>query len=96
MKYKLCKICGELGWEGEHKCNPIYTVYDEDYAGDEGIEVHAYNFENAAEKYAIDRNDDHYLMDNAITIRIVSPDGVEKEAEIWAEPSIEYHCKIIN
>lgn len=92
MSYNKCDKCGVLHWDYE-KCADEYTVFHDDYLDECGEKVHGYSFEDAAERYAKDYDeDDHPLLDgDPVEIEIEDKDGLRKRFRISAEPSIDYY-----
>ena len=91
-KYIKCKTCNNFHWS-DHKCDPAFTIEYEN--GDQVI--HAYDFEEAAEKFAEEYNiySEYWLMDNEMQIKVTDSDGESKNFIIGAEQSIEYWSKEI-
>lgn len=68
MKYERCPICHEWGWLHSHRCPPLWQCRLDDEP-DEWSAVHAVDAEEAAKRFAEDRNnayggsDYQYQMD---------------------------------
>ena len=77
MNFKKCNKCGIYHFTHE-KCADEYIIYHEDYLGEDGMKVSGYSFEDAAERYAKNYNDEGNLIDDEIEI-IVERDGVKKK-----------------
>lgn len=87
-----CKICKEYHWTNE-KCNPIFYFKHEDW-GDEFQEIRAFNYEDAAEKFAKEYNVDYELVDNETEV-IISDGNIEKRFVVSSKLSIDYNVKEI-
>jgi hypothetical protein len=83
MNGDLCKICGELKFDYKpHSCGTEYTIKGEeveDYYGEEGTTVYAFNFDLAADKFAKEYNEatEYSLMGESI--EIVVSDGKKRK-----------------
>lgn len=87
--FNKCNDCGEWHWDNDN-CVPEYSVYHEEYMGEEAKSVRAHSHESAAIKYAEYYNqDDCPLMNNTVQIK-VEKDGLIKYFEVGAEPDIHY------
>ena len=84
-----CELCNEYTSLDQCKCKPFTVITQE---GDEEV-YHAVAPELAAEKYAVDYNEDgdYELMNKSIEIEV---DG--KKYKVSAEASIDYYVKPIN
>ena len=91
MVREKCTDCGgyKYDWR-EHHCAPIYYFKHEDY-GEEFQEIRAYSFDDAAENFAKQYNEDgdYSLMNNSIDV-IISDGKTEKKYTVSAEPDIHY------
>ena len=85
-RFILCPLCNEYHWS-DKICPSIYSVKHED----DLYEIRAYSFEVAAEKWALEYNQqsDYALLTDCENI-IVSDGVEEKEFRVSAEESIEY------
>lgn len=94
--FKKCDTCKEWHWT-DKECNPIYSVYFEEYMGDESKSIRASSHENAALKFAqyYNTNADYCLMNENIEVK-VERDGVVKFFNVGAEPDIHYSSEEIN
>lgn len=73
--------------------NSIFIIeYEDGYHN-----VNAYDFEEAAEKFAEWHNEryDYWLTGNEIEIKVINSKGIEKNFIIGAEQSINYWSKEI-
>lgn len=95
-KYIKCKECDNFHWS-DAKCDPIFEIEFEDEMGEWTRKIHAYDFEEAAEKFAEKYNEEneYYLMDNEIKIKVIDSYGIEKNFIIGAEQSVNYWSKEI-
>ncbi len=94
--YKKCEVCKDWHWT-DRKCAPEYFVYHEDYMGDEPKSMRAHSHEDAAIKYGEYYNeDDYYLMNSTIQVKVIDVGGVIKFFEVGAEPDINYSSKEID
>ena len=106
MKYRKCEICKEWGYFNDtptngdipyitgatHKCEPIFYFKHESW-GDEFQEIRAFDFSEAAEKFAklYNEDGDYSLMDNEEEV-IISDGKEEKTFIVSAEQSIDYYA----
>ena len=74
--FKKCEICHEWHWS-DSKCEPEYSVYHDEYMGDEPKIMRASSHEDAALKYAqyYNTRNDYCLMNEDIKVK-VEKDGV--------------------
>lgn len=91
-EYKKCKECNNFHWS-DQKCDPIFTIEYEE--GDHNL--NAYDFEEAAEKFAEYYNESHDypLFDQEIEIKVINSEGESKTFKIGAEQSVNYWSKEI-
>lgn len=91
-----CPICKEYYFAEKHHCPPFFYYKHEDY-GDNFQEIRAYNFEDAAERFATLYNEDdgeYCLMGNDDGEEVIISDGkIEKTFTVFAEQSIAYSVK---
>jgi hypothetical protein len=90
MSYERCASCKEWHWK-DKPCPPIYYFKHEDW-GDAFEEIRAYDYEDAAERFAKQYNEDgdYCLMDSSTEV-IISDGKIEKNFRVSAEPDINYH-----
>lgn len=88
--FNKCEKCKEYHWSNE-ACLPEYSVYYEDWTGDEPKIMHASSHEQAALAFALYYNTraDYALMNETIEIKVVK-DGIVKFFCIGAEPDVHY------
>jgi len=93
-KYIKCKECDNFHWS-DSKCDPIFIIKEGYYGIDS--EIHAYDFEEAAEKFAEKYNEenDWCLMNNEAEIKVTDSKGESKTFKIGAEQSVNYWSKEI-
>lgn len=97
MELTWCKTCGKPDWgDGKHKCPPIFYFKHPDW-GDEFQKIRAWDFEEAARKFAARYNEDgDYALMNNFEEVIISDGATEKKFEVTAEPDIHYSVKEID
>ena len=88
--YKKCDKCHEWHWT-ESMCDPKYSVYFEEYLGDEPKLIRAPSHEDAALKFAqyYNTSNDYCLLNDTIDIK-VEKDGIVKYFKVGAEQDIRY------
>lgn len=88
--YKRCEKCSEQHWTNID-CEPEYRVSMQDYDPDDYTSVRAVSFEDAAQKYAIDYNEDgdYDLMGETRDIKVQKEEET-KYFNIGAEPDVNY------
>ena len=74
MKYQVCGICKEWGFDDTHKCPPVFRVRDVEYDPQDWIDVRASDAEQAAERYC-SRVDSSNYEANSHDVFVKSPDG---------------------
>lgn len=98
MSCDYCKVCGELKFDFRaHSCGTKYTIKGEeveDYYGEEGKAIYAFDFDLAAEKFAkeYNENNDYCLMNESMEI-IVTDGDKEKKFSVGAEPDVHYSVR---
>jgi hypothetical protein len=92
MRYEKCNRCGDYNFnECECQCKK-YRIYHEDYLDENGHDIFASSFNDAAKKYGEYYNqDDGRLLDGLIEIEIEDSEGVRKKFDVSAEPDIYYN-----
>lgn len=96
--YAKCKNCREWGWMREHRCQPVWNVWQEDEADEHSTEefrlVHARTAQEAAEKCAQEMNDDGPQERDLYVREWGEPaSGVAQLFEVGYEVQIEYTAR---
>ena len=91
MSCDFCKTCGELKFDWkEHRCPPVFYVEHEIF-GDDQKEFRAWNYKDAAIKFAKYYNEtEDYALMNSSTDIIISDGKIKKNFRVFAEPDIYY------
>lgn len=88
-----CPLCSEYHFS-DKECDPAFTVFHEEYLGENGKVIRAFNEEEAAEKYAryYNENSAEYPLMNGdeIEIFVEGKDGERTRFKVGAEPEIHY------
>lgn len=95
MAYKQCTQCKEYHFDHE-KCKPLFTVYHEDYLGEDGKAFRGIDAEGAALAYAEYYNSraDYCLMNEEVEVE-VDDNGQRVKFVVSAQPDIYYTAKQI-
>jgi hypothetical protein len=94
MKFEKCFKCNTYHFDTE-RCPDEFTIFEDDYLGEEGKQFRGYNFDDAAENYGKYRNDEGQLLDDPITVEIEDSKGNRKKFTIDAEVDIRYNVNEI-
>jgi hypothetical protein len=86
--FRKCEICKEFDLMDRHKCQPVFYYKFIDW-DDEFVEIRAFDFKEAAEKFGEKYNDEGDLMNNEIEV-IISDGKIEKKFCVSAEPDVHY------
>lgn len=91
MSFTKCKTCERYHFS-DQSCGDQFTVFHDDYLGEEGKKIYAFDFEEAAERYGqyYNSDGDYSLMNNEITIDVVDEEGERKRFKVGAESIIHY------
>lgn len=89
MNYIKCELCGTRHFDYE-KCPQLFTIFEDDYLGEEGKQFRGYSFDNAVEEYGRYRNDEGQLLDDPITVEIEDRNGIRKKYTVYAEIDVRY------
>jgi len=98
MSDSFCSKCDQYnGYKPEfHKCPPLFEVLIKDYHGDDdGMQVNAYDAEEAAEKAIEDwdaEGDYTCIGGEEINVTVKSSDGSVKKFVVTGESCPSYHA----
>lgn len=92
MSFEKCNICREYAFL-PHKCPPIYFFKHPSW-GDKFEEIRAWDFKDAARKFAklYNEDGDYTLMDKTEEV-IISDGKEEKKFKVSVEQTIDYMVK---
>lgn len=95
MAFTKCETCSDWHFDYD-KCKPVFTVYHDEYLGEEGKPFRGIDAEDAALAYAAYYNSDgdYSLMNEEIEVE-VDDNGQRVKFIVGAEPDIHYSAKQI-